>query len=912
MKTSKLIFFSLLTFVMLVHVGCRKDSMIDIVNEVPQNTGVIKVVDLNGIIFDNQDQPLAGVTVEVGNRTTESDENGVFIVRQADVSTIGTMLKVSLDGYFDLSRIVYPNSNKEKIYVKLNMTPTGDASKFEAAVGGLINLNDGASVVFAPNSIVNVDGSIYSGEVSVFSYWFDPTSRELMLNSPASLEGIDKDGVDKILGTYGMIGIELESSSGQPLQIDSDKEAELSFPIPSSILTDAPDEIPLWSLDEETGKWIEEFKATKAGDKYVGSVNHFSFWNCDFPYDLVTLSGFLSSDSGVPLANQGILIRLDALNAAYGYTDNTGFFTGKVPKDSELELTVRECTVDILDLDIGPFAADTDLGTISATLLSGTSTISANLVGCVGEELGSAYGLVNDYQLISAASDGSINGVLTNCTNTENKIKFYDGAQLNVSEFIDLDFTVAENNLGDVIVCEQLGEYINFGVDGGDFFLIEDPEAFIIDGQRVVVTGNAGSLGASFELPDATSLGTYEPTSANTYLPPDMNYPNGNFLNCWSGNLTNYSCSQFTVSITELDLAGEILGGTFAGYLLSAPDGSVTDPEEQFVTGTFRSKIVDQFDGATVSGRVWIDSNGNGTRDLDEEDATICDIVFTRHGSTGTSVTFGTTRVEAVDGTYVFEGLQPGEYYLRMLNTNYDLTEFQTGDSEKDNDFYQPGGGIQNYYSYSFTVGSGEVLENVDLGFTTPNSIEGYIVSSGCEPEIDFNFILSGGLKPFTAELSDGQVETFDDDINFTVLTGGAYTITVTDAVGNSTTVSKEINSYASVITGRIWEDTDGEIDGLYESSIDKKLEGVEVKLFTSDNVLVQTAFSDNAGYYFTNVAYGDYYVEVVTPTDYVITVQNLIDDEGSDVNPSNGKSDILTIDECGELQRANCGFKAN
>ena len=911
MKTSKLVFFSLLAFVMTVHVGCRKDSMIDIVNEVPQNTAVIKVVDLNGIVFDDQDQPLAGVNVEVGNRTTETDENGVFLVRQADVSSSGAAVKFTRDGYFELSRIVYPKSSKEKIFIKLNMTPYSAASKFEAALGGTINLNDGASVVFSPNSIVNADGSSYGGEVSVFSHWFDPTSRELALNSPASLEGIDKDGADKILGTYGMMGVELVSTAGQSLQIADGQQAELSFPIPASILADSPNDIPLWSLNEDTGKWIEEFVATKEGDTYVGKVSHFSFWNCDFPLDLVTISGVIQSESGVPLVNQGILIRLDAFNAAYGYTDNTGFFTGKVPKDAELTMTIADCNVDVVETQIGPFDVDTDLGIVNVVILSGISTITANLIGCVGESLGSAYGLVNGYQLVSAASDGSVNALITSCTNVTNQIKFYDGQELNVSDFIDLDFTLPENTLGDVTICEQLGEYINFSVAGGDYKLVEEPEAFVINGERVVIRGYGGIYGANFELSDAAALGTYEPNSAGVYLPPDINYSDGNYISCWNGDLNGFNCSQFTVTITELDLTGELIGGTFEGYLINGPNVNGTDPEEQFVTGSFRSKIVDQFDEATVSGRVWIDTNGNGTRDLDEEDATICGILFTRHG-TPSSGNFGTSRVESVDGTYVFEGLQPGEYYLRMLNTNYDLTDFQSGDPAKDNDFYEPGGGTQNYYSYSFTIGSGEVLENVDLGFTTPNSIEGYIVSSGCEPEIDFNFILSGGLKPFTAELSDGQVDTFDDDINFTVLTGGNYTITVTDAVGNSTMVSKEINSYASVITGRIWEDTEGEIDGLYESTIDKKLEGVEVRLFTSDDVLVQTGFSDNAGYYFTNVAYGDYYIEVVTPTDYEITVQNLVDYEGSVVDPSTGKSDILTIENCGDLQRANCGFKAN
>ena len=912
MKTNKLILLiSLLAFVLTVHVGCRKDTFVDEIIETPQSE-VLKVVDMNGIIFDENDAPLENVEIQVGNRTSTTDANGVFLVRQVEISTFGTAVKASLESYFDLSRIVYPNSNKERIYVQLAMTPKGDATKFQAADGASITVNGGAKVVFSGNSIVDNSGTPYNGEVSVYTHWFDPSDINLAVNSPASLEGVDLEGENKILSTYGMMGVELETGSGEKLQLASDEQAELTFPIPSSIQGNAPETIPLWSLDEETGKWIEEFSAKKEGNNYVGSVNHFSFWNCDYPGDLVTISGMLESDTGIPLSNQVIYITQNGLVGGIGYTDNTGFFNGKIPKDQSFNMIIRECETDVADFQIGPFAVDTDLGTFTVSILSGTSTVSANLKGCVGEPLTGAYGLVNGYQLLSADDNGSVNGILTHCTNMTNQIKFYDGQALNVSDLIDLDFSLDENDLGDITVCEQLGEFVSFSVDGGDYWLIEDPEAFVVNSDEIVlIASNIAGSSFKFELPNSLALGTYEPTYVLAALPPDMDFPNGNYLQCSEENGWNIACDQFSVTITEFDLTSEMVSGTFEGNLLSAIDGGPA-PSEMFVTGSFRSKIVDQFDEASVSGKVWVDLNANGTRDLDEEDQTVCSLIFFRQDVT-TQSSFGTRSFRAEDGTYSFTGLQPGEYYLRYYSYNYQPTDYQIGDLEKNNDFYAPGGGVLDYYSYTFTVGDGENLENVDLGLAIPTEYNGgYILASGCEPDITLKNTPNSGLGPYDVALSDGQTGSFEKEITFTVLTGGNYTMTVTDALGNSATATREVLSYTNSIGGRIWEDAPGEIEGLFESLIDFDISGVEVGLYTSAGVLVKTVTSDGNSYRFDDLEFGDYYVEVVAPAGYSISDMHPDEYSGSNIDPATSRSGTINVVNCGEYHRRNCGFKAN
>jgi hypothetical protein len=61
------------------------------------------------------------------------------------------------------------------------------------------------------------------------------------------------------------------------------KTATLTIDVPESQTATAPATIPLWFFDEEAGVWQEEGEATRQGDKYIGTVKHFTDWNADHP-----------------------------------------------------------------------------------------------------------------------------------------------------------------------------------------------------------------------------------------------------------------------------------------------------------------------------------------------------------------------------------------------------------------------------------------------------------------------------------------------------------------------------------------------------------------------------------------------------------------------------------------------------
>src|SRR6185312_12452020 len=105
-----------------------------------------------------------------------------------------------------------------------------------------------------------------------------------------------------VITSYGMLAVELESLTGEKLQIAPGNTATLMIPVPPSVASSAPSTISLWYVNEQTGAWQEEGTAQKNGNFYVGEVKHFSFWNCDIGASGVTLSMTFHSFTGSPLA----------------------------------------------------------------------------------------------------------------------------------------------------------------------------------------------------------------------------------------------------------------------------------------------------------------------------------------------------------------------------------------------------------------------------------------------------------------------------------------------------------------------------------------------------------------------------------------------------------------------------------
>lgn len=265
-----------------------------------------------------------GATVKVVGQTLTTN-NGLFFVYNQQLNHNGTYVQVKAPGYIATGRFAYPHLGSST-YMEIVVSDKS-YQNFSTETTANIPLNGGASVTIPAQSLVTANGQIYSGTFVAATRWLDPNDAATFTLMPGDLRAEDADGNARILKTFGMLGVESTTATGESLNLAPNKKATISLPIPAVMRGNAPNTIPLWHFDENNGYWKEEGSATKEGNNYVGEVSHFSFWNCDVPADYILLDGCLgNAPAGTPLANAQITLTSVNYGTGYGYTDGQGLF----------------------------------------------------------------------------------------------------------------------------------------------------------------------------------------------------------------------------------------------------------------------------------------------------------------------------------------------------------------------------------------------------------------------------------------------------------------------------------------------------------------------------------------------------------------------------------------------------------
>jgi hypothetical protein len=360
----------------------------------PVNDAAQVMASVSGIVLDESNVPVANAVVTSGTATTTTNSNGMFIFQNISLSKENGSITAVKAGYFKGIRSFKTTEGKNH-NVRLQLMQRVLSGTVNAASGGTITTNGGATIVFPANAFVTITGATYTGVVSVYSRWIDPTAANLPFVIPGDLRGVSTTGVENILETYGMVGAELADASGNVLKIATGKTATVSFPIPASLSATAPASIVLWHFDDATARWKENGTATKNGNTYTAQVDKFSFWNVDVPNtNFINLDyTLINATTNSPLASTST--RIKRANGSYGYgiTNNAGFVSGLVPKNEVFVLeVVSECNTVIYAQNIGPFAANTSLGNIIVTIPpSQYITFTGILINCSSAPVTNGY-----------------------------------------------------------------------------------------------------------------------------------------------------------------------------------------------------------------------------------------------------------------------------------------------------------------------------------------------------------------------------------------------------------------------------------------------------------------------------------------------------------------------------------------
>jgi hypothetical protein len=543
---------------------------------------------VTGIVLDESNAALSGVTVTAYGQTTTTNQYGTFVLKNLNANKDRCVLEFSKTGFFKRSHGFIAAGNTVN-YVRIILLSNTSSQNFSSSTGGTVSLTDGSSAEFQPNSFVTSDGNAYTGTVNIAIKHLSPDDANFGFMIPGGdLLGKNLNDEDVALITYGMLGVELTGSSGEPLQLAAGSPATLTFSIAASQLSSAPATIPLWYFDETTSLWKEEGTANKVGNNYVGTVSHFSWWNCDVGANSPIIKGKVVDCNGIPIPN--IVVTVNGW--ATIVTNQNGEWQGQVPAGITF-------TVQVLMINNSWLTQDSQIEYVSALSNNQVFTVPDLVVPCNTRVIGtikSCSGEATDGSI--SVSNGSIfiyqyitNGAFNLMTPENTQMDLYAiNSNFNYTQTITTLAYPNNLNVGNLLLCDTLLQYDNsFYIDGGGY----NHELILIDTINTGAGRYASSSPFNINIYGFNHIGG-QSININIQLndslpgPYTCDYFLDNIFNLYL-DIDTYSSTptnaSITVSLNEVHYVGERVKGTFTGTI--APFDTILGPAVMISNGRF-------------------------------------------------------------------------------------------------------------------------------------------------------------------------------------------------------------------------------------------------------------------------------------------------------------------------------------
>ena len=296
----------------------------------------MSMAQLSGFVYDENGDPIDGVTVTSGTSSVKTNAHGAFTLSSVNVVNGRSVVRFSKPGswYADVVRSV---EAKEGDVWEVAM-PSIYNDNFNSSTGKLLNLR-GMKVDIPANSIKETTEAAYTGNVDSRMAYLDPNDdnfSSMMPGGDLAATGYgekDPSNPNPQLISYGMTSVELSKSQTEALQLNG--VATVTFPAPAGL--EEHDIIPLWGFNEETGLWEYEGDATKQPDgTYQGTVTHFSWHNLDYPEKRASCKVIVKDNAGRAIPFQKVIV-----GQVQATTDTNGEFSCNVPTNTPFVVTVK-------------------------------------------------------------------------------------------------------------------------------------------------------------------------------------------------------------------------------------------------------------------------------------------------------------------------------------------------------------------------------------------------------------------------------------------------------------------------------------------------------------------------------------------------------------------------------------------
>jgi len=454
-----------------------------------------------------------------------TDHNGVFVLNNATVYEKFAFVKANKQGYINGSRAVVPVPNGSND-IQITMLEKNIIGTVSSGSESEVTMTNGSIVRFQ-GGFIDASGNPYSGQVEVSMHYLEPNQETTFTQMPGMLLAQDASNNAKVLETYGMLGVNLFSPSGEQLNIAETTPATLEFPVSLST-PNAPETITLWHFDENVGYWKEQGEAIKVGSKYIAEVTHFSWWNCDLPLDYVNVCFNLRTHA--ELTNYYVEIIRNVTNQTIfsGYTNTEGDECGLFPANEEVTIKVySDCLASVLYEEVvGAFSTDTSIEIIVPPVSDIVeTTILATLNDCSGNPITNGYAFIIDgnsqnsfsNEIGIAITNGELSYNAAHCSGVIYNLIIYDFSSGTSTEIIPITLQGSELDLGIISTCTTTG-----GMFNGDVELLTQLEidnfgllGFTgIDGNLVIGSTTANNTSIS----DVNALNSLENVTGNLYI----------------------------------------------------------------------------------------------------------------------------------------------------------------------------------------------------------------------------------------------------------------------------------------------------------------------------------------------------------------------------------------------------------
>ena len=607
----KLLAFGLL---LLLAYGCKKDILgegeITTTSPVP-NVWIESTV--IGLVQDEAGLPLSNVEVDhIGNNIL-TDENGFFSLPTRVTTLSGGYITFKKEGFFENSKFFIHIDAEDYSYLRVTMLDLGTPEVIDASEPTTIDVDNAqARILFQEDGFVDATGSAYSGAVSVYTKYIDPTGIDLVEIMPGDLRGIDTEEARVQLSTFGMLAAELRGVNGQELQLAAGKSAEIKMLIPEELQNSIPENVPTWSYDENIGYWIEEGTASETADGYyTAEVTHFSYWNYDAPWPTIRFCARLTYLNGAPVANTRVSIKIvDSGITKCDWTNQRGKVGGEIPQGQLLEIIVHdECGNVIYREEFGPF--DEDNLNINITIPDSDLSI-LNVQGtltCDGNPVTNGYvHIVSDdltRYVVPTDGEGNYELNLNDCalSSVQVTVQGFDLEEPGIGKIEEIILVEGMATLDQEVCADDEGEYLTVEHNIGIVF--NNPSATLLNGKDINI--RSGTAAGTSDFIEFTIQDAFQGQGNSTSSV--FGLINQNAFVC-----LNNSCLQnFSVNLAQTGSAiGDIIEGTYEGQI-PTPTGNET------INGGFKISIKDIGQTAQVSGIFYFDNNDNGMYDQEDE-----------------------------------------------------------------------------------------------------------------------------------------------------------------------------------------------------------------------------------------------------------------------------------------------------